>query len=175
MSLGVTPYGDGPDGGREAMCRSAINYHRAITANGNGYLVIQAKSKQYLPDDTDEAREWVRDQLRDELRKFIDTRRDLPKPDHCFLATDVRLTTAHPTGTKDKAFTVLADFAKELGFEDYDVWDYDKFRSLLDNAKGTRRRYAHFIAPGDVLSHMMDRLEGVRSDFDSVMAKYPTA
>ena len=61
ISPGVTPYGDGPDGGREATYRGPMNYRRATTANWDGYLVIQAKSKQYPPDDIDKARKWVRD------------------------------------------------------------------------------------------------------------------
>jgi len=172
ISRGVTIFGDGRDGGREATCRGQMEYRRAMDTNWNGYLVVQAKFRQQPTGDPKKDGEWVLDQLQHELPKFSDPKRNLPKPEYYLFATNLKLTAVQDAGSKDKAFKALADSSKTLGLKDYDIWDYDKICRLLDDAEEIRNRYAHFIACGDVLSRMMKWLKGYAPNFETVMAKY---
>jgi len=170
ISTGVTPFGDGPDGGREATYDGKMVYP-SVADPWDGYLVIQAKFQKRSTGVVAKDGAWVLRELRSELTKFEDPKRNLPFPSYYLLATNVVLTPASGSGSKDRVSKVLEDF-KEKGLKSYDIWDYDKISRLLDGYPEVYRHYAGFITSGDVLTRVMSVLEGQQPDFAEVMSLF---
>lgn len=171
IASGIIPFGDGPDGAREATYRGAMNYP-SPAAPWNGYLVIQSKFLGRPSGEPAKDGGWVLKQLETDLKKFLDVKRNLPKPDYYLLVTNAVLTPAQNTGTKDKAFKMLERYSNKLGLKDYDIWDYDKLCRLIDGNQAIAKKYAAFITPGDVLSTVIKMLEYQNPDFLRIMSLF---
>lgn len=171
IAPGVVPYGDGPDGGREATYKGKMQYPSATDA-WDGYLVLQAKFRVRPKGDPTQDGDWALDQLKQDLSKFADSERNLPKPDYYIFVTNVVLTPVQNTGSKDKVLALFEQYQAVLGLKGYDVWDFDKLCRLLDGQPEIYRRYAGFITAGDVLTKMMDLLQGLQPDFAQVMSVF---
>jgi hypothetical protein len=171
IAPGVTPFGDGPDGGREATFRGRMAYP-SVADPWEGYLVIQAKFRQRPTGDprTDDA--WLLAQLKEELDKFVDPKRKLPRPEYYLLVTNVALTPVQNSGSKDRAFALLAQRQTEIGYRGYGIWDYDHLRSLLDGQEAIRNRYRAFISTGDVLTEVIRQLHGQQADFEAIVSRF---
>ena len=78
VSSGVVPFGDGPDGGREATF-DGITVYPDPTHAWHGYGVIQAKFLQ-KPKDADSDGKWALKELSAELSEYEkqDTERTIP-------------------------------------------------------------------------------------------------
>jgi hypothetical protein len=150
---GVVIFGDGPDGAREATYRGRLQYP-SETEPWDGYLVVQAKFKQ-KPEGSGKDGQWLIGQLAADLKKFKDKKRQLVRPEYYLLCTNVVLSSAARKGAKDAAFQLLAKSASVAGLRGFDIWDYDKIRSFLDDAIDIRTGYAAWITSGDVLSEAM--------------------
>jgi hypothetical protein len=169
ISPGVTPFGDGPDGGREATYRGKTHY----SSSGDlwdGYVVIQAKFKTRA--NSRSSGTWAVQQLGAELTAFADPDAKRTRPEYYLFVTNAVLTPTPETGSKDKAFAVLENASGGLGLKDWDIWDYDKLCRLLDTHEGVRRAYAGFITTGDVLSEVFRLVNGLRPDFSRVMSRF---
>ncbi|MEV7097745.1 hypothetical protein AB0M80_33325 [Amycolatopsis sp. NPDC051045] len=169
VSSTVTPFGDGPDGGREATFDGATNYG-SMVENWDGYGVIQAKFLQ-RPKTTSSDGQWIIRELRKELRKYK-VRRGKKGVEYYIIATNVTLTAVDEVGTKDAVFEVLAGFAKDHGLKGFDVWDYDKIRILIDDNDSIRKAYAAWITPGDVLMQLSSWLAGRQVDYHKLIVNY---
>jgi hypothetical protein len=168
---GVTPFGDGPDGGREATFRGKSQYP-SVAEPWDGYIVLQCKFAQRPSGDVKKDGEWALAQLKAELDKFLDAERKLPCPQYFLFVTNVVLTAAQDVGSKDKVVALIEQYRERLGLKDYGVWDYDKLRSLLDNSAEVRRRYLGHIVAGDVLAEMMRFIEMQSADFGSIISRF---
>jgi hypothetical protein len=73
IAPGIMPFGDGPDGGREATFRGRMA-HPSVSDLWEGYLVIQAKFRQRPAGDPYKDDTWLLDQLKQDLNKFVDTK-----------------------------------------------------------------------------------------------------
>jgi hypothetical protein len=171
IAPGVMPFGDGPDGGREATFRGRMAYP-SVSDPWEGYLVIQAKFRQRPAGDPYKDDTWLLDQLKQELDKFVDTKRKLPRPEYYLLVTNVALTPVQDSGSKDRALALLAQRQMEIGYRGYGIWDYDHLRSLLDGQEAIRNRYLPFIGTGDVLAEVMCCLHGQPPDFESIVSRF---
>ncbi|WP_446719251.1 hypothetical protein, partial [Herbaspirillum sp. C7C2] len=69
IALGTTPFGDGPDGGREATFDGPMDFP-SHTAPWSGYLVVQCKFRQRSIGDAASDTDWVTQQLNEELGKY---------------------------------------------------------------------------------------------------------
>jgi hypothetical protein len=170
ISPGLTPFGDGPDDGREATFDGPMDYPSSV-ASWKGYLVIQCKFHQ-RPQGTNPDGAWALKQLRDELKKYKENRVSR-KPDYFIYATNVTLSAAK-NGWKDKVRSTLRSLVDGGEIRGFDVWSYDELRTFLDDAESIRRAYAGFITGGDVLAEAI-RLLGVDKtapDFRDVMMSY---
>jgi hypothetical protein len=165
----VTPFGDGPDGGREATFDGPTDYGPA-RGKWSGYGVIQAKFLQRSVS-TNRDGSWALSQLRSELRKY-NASKVYRKPDYYIFATNVSLTPPAARGSKDRIIQLLEDFAGSQGLKGYDVWDYDKLRIMIDNNQDVRRAYAAWITPGDVLSDLASWLSGQRADYHTLLINF---
>jgi len=167
LGPGISVFGDGPDGGREATFEGQYPYPTALDS-WDGYGVIQAKFRQ-RPLGAPEDGEWALEALRDELKTFSTAKDGRRRPEYYIFATNVVLTP--PTGGgKDKAFA-LADELGEGWLRGFDVWDYDKLRSFLDVYGDIRRKYRAWVTPGDVLSAVLERFDGT-PDFESILTNF---
>ncbi|MFF5249982.1 NACHT domain-containing protein [Streptosporangium sp. NPDC000095] len=165
----ITPFGDGPDGGREATFDGPTRYG-ADSGQWDGYGVVQAKFLQRPTDSTSNGK-WVLKELKAELAKYK-KRPSGRKMDYYILATNVALTPGADIGSKDKVFAELRQFAKKLGLKNVDVWDYDKLRIFLDNNEEVRRTYSAWVTPGDVLADLAEMLDSQRPDFYRLTVKF---
>jgi hypothetical protein len=170
IAAGLTPFGDGPDGGREASYIGKMVYPSAADP-WNGYLVVQAKFLKKPTGVPAKDGAWVLKQLKSDLAKFEDDERNLARPDYYLLATNATLTPVSEVGFKDRVTSVLEQF-KEKGLKSFDIWDYDKICRLLDGYPEIYRHYAGFITAGDVLTKVMTVLEGQLPDFGDVMSLF---
>src|SRR5438270_620216 len=66
---------------------------------------------------------------------------------------------------------ILRSTGKKVDLKGFDIWDYDKLRSMLDDAADIRRAYAAWITPGDVLLQAVESIAS-KPDFVDVMATF---
>jgi hypothetical protein len=168
---GIMPFGDGPDGGREATFRGRMAYPSVVDP-WEGYLVIQAKFRQRPAGDPHKDDAWLLTQLERELDKFVDPKRKLPRPEYYLLVTNVALTPVQDSGSKDRALALLAQRQTEICYRAYALWDYDHLRSLLDGQEAIRNRYLPFIGTGDVLAEVIRHFHGQQPDFESIVSRF---
>lgn len=166
----IVVFGDGPDGGREATFEGSVPYPSS-GHSWSGYGVVQAKFRQRTQDPQRDG-EWALKQLRDELEKFVDSERNLRKPDYYIFATNVILTPVQGSGFKDKADALIKEYKDRLGLKEYDIWDYDKIRIFLDDYEGIRRAYAAWITPGDVLAQVIEWLVPQQPNFERTITNF---
>jgi hypothetical protein len=172
---GVTIFGDGPDGAREAAFNGQSHYP-AGQDSWDGYIVIQAKYLQ-TPRHSVEDVTWLCGQLRSELQKFADNERGLRVPKYYIFASNVRLSSISPRtsrrgkpvlGGKDRISAVFDEFP-DLPIEAWDVWDYDKLRAYLEDSSDIRGSYAAWITPSDLIMNLMSSINGYQAAFEDTM------
>ena len=168
ISSTVTPFGDGPDGGREATFEGATNYGPE-NDRWNGYGIIQAKY-HVRPQDPGRDGKWACSELKKELKQYTRTKNPRSVPGYYIFATNVVLTPGE-NGGKDQFRKILSDFASQRNLE-FDIWDYDKLRVLIDRDEAVRRAYLAWITPSDVLAELCDYLGGRKKDYYKLILRY---
>lgn len=161
----VTPFGDGPDGGREATFEGLTEYGPSGSP-WNGYGVIQAKFKQ-RPSASDGR--WALSELRKEFRAFKSRKVPRRMPEYYIYVTNAVLSPVERTGGKDLLVAALEKFSAENNLKGYDIWDYDKIRILLDNNRDVRASYSAWVTTGDVLADLSQFLKPKRPDFYKIL------
>jgi hypothetical protein len=170
LGPGLVVFGDGPDGGREAVFEGRVPYPSDVD-QWEGYIVIQAKFKQKSEGTASDGK-WAILQLRKELHKFRSDQRRLRRPDYYLYCTNVVLSPVHKKGSKDKINAIFGDHRRNLPLKGFDVWDYDKLRVFLDQFEDIRRTYAAWITSGDVLASVVSHLEKLRPDFEKDISTF---
>lgn len=168
---GVSIFGDGRDGGREATFEGKVNYP-SLTDPWDGYGVIQAKFKQRTGN-ADEDKKWALEQLANELNAYVDPESKRRKPQYYIFATNVVLSPVQESGGIDKAEEAIRAFAERgLPLKGFAVWHFDQICALLDVYEEVKRAHAAFITPGDVLSALLDKIAGSTPDFASIIHRF---
>src|SRR6266478_2422192 len=139
ISSGVTVFGDGPDGGREASFEGPMDFPSAPNC-WDGYLVIQAKFLQRSKNPQYDA-DWSLKELRKELRLYANPKKARRCPEYYIFATNVVLSAVHRKGTKDRAAEEFLKFQKKVPLKGWAIWDYDQIRTFLDGQQDVRRAY----------------------------------
>ncbi|MEU3474410.1 hypothetical protein [Rhodococcus sp. NPDC006774] len=159
VGAGLSTFGDGPDGGREATWTGPCQSFGS-SSNWDGYGVVQAKF--CLHPGTPKANfSWLGAEVKKELADWSnETKSREPKPQFILFATNVRLSAA-AGGGKDKILSLIKSEIETLSLpvQDWCVWDYDEIRARLDASQSVRVRYAAFITPGDILNQLMEDLK----------------
>jgi hypothetical protein len=168
LGMGVTVFGDGPDGGREATFEGTLTTPEGHT--WTGYAVIQAKFRQRVVDSNDD-QEWLIGQLAKELKGYVE-RPKRKRPRYLIVATNVVLSAVSESGGKDRLGALLTQYSGELGIVEFMIWDYDQICSMLDGAADIRRAYAAFITAGDVLAAVLDMFGPEADSFRDVLTNY---
>ncbi|MNU68413.1 hypothetical protein D3C71_577790 [compost metagenome] len=167
MGAGVTIFGDGPDGGREATFEDVKSFPNSISP-WSGYGVIQAKFRQ-RPGAKNGS--WAVKELRAELTKLSKTS-GLKKPEFYIFVTNVALTPVAGTGGKDRISSLIDKYKSNIGIKDFRVWDYDQLCAFLDSLPAIRTAYRAWITPGDVLAAIMDQIQPQTENFREIMLNF---
>ncbi len=139
---GVTAFGDGPDGGREASFRGRVPYPHPETDCWTGYGVIQAKCKA-KPESTAVDQAWALNLLDSELRTFVSSQKRDPKPEYYVFAVNVELSSA-AGGGKDTAEKIVRSYYGRLPLKGHAIWDANQLRAFLDTYEKLRRRFRSY-------------------------------
>jgi hypothetical protein len=167
ISPGITVFGDGPDGAREATFDGAVAFPDPA-APWKGYGVIQAKFR-HRPLGGGKDADWALAELKKDLDKFSDPKRRLRSPEYYVFATNVVLTPAAESGGKDRVAALLDEHCRNHGLAGYRIWDYDQICTFLDGQEAVRISYAAWITAGDVLAAVLERMPRRHRDFRTVM------
>ena len=149
-------YGDGPDGGRDAVIQNA-NHEIVKDVRAKGYTVAQMKFKS--PDGKEGDWTWLRNNLKKELDSFQERKETQPElvPETYLFFTNIILTPKLDSGTRDKAEKYVSQYTDII--PNILILGLDEIRAMLDNNPNVARSYAAFITPGLVLQEAMNYLE----------------
>lgn len=184
IATGVDIFGDGPDGGREATYRGAMNFP-GEPANWDGYLVIQAKFRTKLTQDARDAA-WLASELRSELEKFCDTARNLESPEYYIISSNVELSSVQSSGQgatvrqrgrsrkggHEKLEAVFKEFAPRLNLKGWDIWHADKLRTLIDLSPELRRSFASWLTSSEIVFRILEDWPNKPKDFESALRRF---
>ena len=146
----VTPFAYGPDGGREATFEGVADYGAEDSLwNGSGLIMAKYRTRTQGPM---QDAQWACAELEKALRLYPRQTSSLRMPQYFIFATNVVLSSSLGGG-KDQVLKILHGFAEDRRVE-FDIWDYDKLRALLDRHADIRRSYMGWITPGDVLAQL---------------------
>src|SRR5262249_30613164 len=165
----VTPFGDGPDGGREATFDGDTHYG-SEESYWRGYGIIQAKYQTRTEGTTRDAA-WARTQLRKELRQYDRSKNPRQAPQYYIFATNVVLSPGEGGG-KESVQKILNHFAARHGLTGVDLWDYDKLRVLLDNFSEVRKSYMAWITTSDVLAELCKYIKQGEREYYPLVLRY---
>ncbi|MEE7625679.1 hypothetical protein V3O24_05850 [Methylobacter sp. Wu8] len=166
---GVTIFGNGPDGGREATFQGKINFPFPPNTTWDGYGVLQAKFKEKI-EDTQKDQKWAKSQLEDELNVWISNNNRTPKPDYFIFCTNVELSSA-ANGGKDAITQIFEDHKAAIGLKDYAIWDANQLKAYVDGYAEIRQRFECFFTPGDLLAAIAKKLSNAANP-DAILAAY---
>lgn len=171
----VGQFGIGPDGGREATYEGKLTSVGEDPVDWDGYVVLQAKFRA-RPLGTAPDQNWLIKAITDELREWDSATSERRKagdiPDYLVIASNVVLTPVAGSGGIDRLEKALSVLASRVGVKGWLVWHHDKICRMLDDAPGIRRTYAALLTSGDVLSQLLDNLEGDAAHLENVLRAF---
>ena len=166
MGPGVEVFGDGRDGGREAVFEGRLRYpDPAPEGVWDGYGVLQAKFRQ-RPLGTELDTAWFLAEAKKELRLWANPKSARARarriPEYFVLATNVVLSPVSESGGIDTVRRELDALIAQLKLpiKDFRVWHFDQIRGFLDDNPKIRQTYDGMITTGDVLAYMRRWMEG---------------
>jgi ABC-type oligopeptide transport system ATPase subunit len=171
IAPGVIVYGDGPDGARDAAFQGSMHYP-SLAKPWDGHLIIQAKFRQKPTGDTKKDAQWLQAQLQADLDKVALNSHQQKPPDYYILATNIDLTPKPKTGSDAQLRKTFESYKKKLGLKDYDIWDGNKIRSLLDCHRNIAIAYGGHITTGGVLATMQSHLQQIHPDTEQALSEF---
>ncbi|MFE5159988.1 NACHT domain-containing protein [Streptomyces sp. NPDC056697] len=163
LGPGVSVFGDGKDGGREASFTGPVTYpHEG--QEWDGYGVVQAKFRQRA-DGVSSGTEWLERQVKAEFNAWLDPQSKRGRrPEYVLFTTNVVLSPVPDSGGIARIDRLIASYAAQLDLRGWGVWHFDEICRYLDIHDGVRRTYAGFVTPGDVLSRLLSTVTDADSD-----------
>ncbi|MEU0856552.1 AAA family ATPase [Streptomyces griseofuscus] len=159
LGPGVSVFGDGKDGGREATFTGQVPYP-SPSQPWDGYGVIQAKFKERAQG-ISSGTEWLERHIDSEFRAWLNpTSKRGETPDYLIFTTNVPLSPVPETGGIARVNRLISAYAEDakIALKGWAVWHADEICRFLDIHEGVRRAFAHFITPGDVLSRLFSTI-----------------
>jgi hypothetical protein len=169
LGPGVTIFGNGPDGGREASFHGRVNYPFPPAQQWEGYGVIQAKFKE-RQEGTRKEQSWAEAQLSAELAKWMSSAKRNPKPDYFVFCTNVDLTSG-AGGGRATLERILKEKSASIGMKQYAIWDMNQLMAYVDGHQEIRTRFLTFFTPGDLLAQFAKQFSQI-PDPDSVLTAF---
>jgi hypothetical protein len=167
---GITAFGNGPDGGREATFRGEVPYPFPPATQWSGYGVIQAKCKE-KSESTKKDQQWALRLLSEELEAFVNGQKRNPKPEYYVFVTNVELSSV-ADGGRDEAEGLIGSYYKRLPLKGHAIWDANQLTAYLDRYEELRRRFSAYLTPGDVLAAMLANVERRRPNATSLLSTF---
>lgn len=155
LGPGVVVFGSGPDGAREATFEGSVPYP-SLTDRWDGYIVIQAKCRETLKEDSRDAG-WLIQQIKREFDKFVNNK-SLRRPEYYIIASNVTLSPEPKNGGRAKVERFIAQYKKKLKFRAVSIWAADELKAQLENARDVRLSYSAWLTPSDVLAAVVDQI-----------------
>jgi tetratricopeptide (TPR) repeat protein len=160
LGPGVTAFGAGPDGGREASF-SGLQQFPNTAEPWNGYGIMQAKYKAQLRGTRTDTT-WLRGTIKAELDAWADPAkrrvRDGRRPEYLIVTTNVALSGVPGSGGKDRIDELIKQYAADLGLRGWSIWDAPQIGTFLNAYPEVRRGFTALITPSDVLAEQVDML-----------------
>jgi hypothetical protein len=160
---GVRPFGDGKDGGREAVFQGLARYPDPVPSSGrwDGYCVIQAKFRQ-RPLEVGNNAVWLQGEMQKEINQWREQtklrRKNGRLPEYLLFTTNVYLSAVPGGGGADTIQKFLDRELASLGLKGWDFWDGERIGGYLDKNEGVRKSFNGTITPGDLISKMAEIL-----------------
>jgi hypothetical protein len=169
LGPGVSVFGDGRDGGREATFEGRVPYPSELDA-WDGYGVVQAKFRQRTDRQPQDAVSWLKGQVKEELEAWLSPASKRERlPEYLIFTTNVILTPVPGSGGIAQIEQFVSTYAARLGLKGWAVWSYDQLCRYLDRYDSIRRTYAGAITSGDVLAQLRDAVSaGHKSRSDAL-------
>ncbi len=165
---GVSIYGAGPDGQREATFNGKAPYPSAEEC-WDGYWVIQAKFKE--PDTKKVDFLWIRDNFVEEMEGFQKKQQEGKSiPDNYLFFTNIVLTPVEEKGIKDK-INKIADSYKYL-IPHIHILGADDIYRFLDGNRDVAVSYSSYILSGDILSYLYDKVNAREIERHNAFIRY---
>lgn len=162
---GVSVFGDGRDGGREATFQGRIKFPDPDPDGPwDGYGVLQAKFRM-RPLGTAQDTAWFLTEIRKELARWGDPKsaraRNGKLPDYLILATNVTLSSVANSGGIDRVQRHIETLVKEfdLPLKGWRIWHFDQICTFLDLHPEIKQSYGAMVTAGDVLAEMRATLK----------------
>lgn len=164
IGAGLTVFGDGPDGGREATWTHTRESLRGEPLNSYG--VLQAKHRLEPSSRPTKNFEWLLAQVGKDVKRWSVAKSKRRSPEIYLVATNVKLGSGAGAGKDQVGASVIGLFRK-IGIDLLHcvVWDRDDLRALLDNNPAVRSRYDAWLTPGDVISQVIANFRASDDDF----------
>jgi hypothetical protein len=162
LGTGVSVFGEGPDGGREATFEGRTRFPEP-GEHWDGYGVVQAKFKRRPVGGARDVTDFLR-AVQAELDRWADPDsnrvRKGRRPQYILFTTNVALSAVPGGGGIDRVNALIERYADRLGLKGWQVWHYEQLCRLLDQYPQVRRTYAALITPSDVLACLQELLGG---------------
>ncbi|MFE0276738.1 NACHT domain-containing protein [Streptomyces sp. NPDC058992] len=165
LGPGVSVFGDGKDGGREATFSGPVPYPHE-QQRWDGYGVVQAKFKQRSTS-LSSGTEWLERQIDAEIKAWLDPASKRGRlPEYLLFTTNVSLSAVPDTGGIARVERLISSYAAnpKLSLKGWAVWHNEEICRYLDIHEGVRRAYAHFITPGDVFSRLLTTVSDANTE-----------
>jgi hypothetical protein len=164
---GVTIFGRGPDGGREATYEGPVLWSNTTgfgDGSWDGYVVVQAKHRASFDGDPERNLTWLKAQLKSELDRWMDQNsRRRRFPEYLQIVSNARLSPAAGGGIdtiEDYLQDRWSDHLSARGLKGWKVWHRDQVVNLLIQYGDVRRAFPAFLtSPNDKLLERFEQLE----------------
>jgi len=160
---GITIFGPGPDGGREATFEGPIGVIKEHP--WGGYGVFQAKYCEN-PSASSKDADWFIQHCKKEFNAWASSAKRKRKPEYIIFATNVKLSGVAETGGLDRVAAELDKQCSRLGIRGWIVWHEETICRLLEKHPKIRTSYAAWVLPGDVLSELLATIAPARQSVD---------
>ena len=165
---GAKVYGMGKDGAREATFAGRAPYP-STEEQWEGSWIFQAKFHDVQQIGPVEARRQLLLDVDEELSKITEKYRH--PCDNFILMTNVALTPAYQTGTRDLLDKkIIKKYRRRI--KNMHVWGADDICRFLDANPGIRQTYAGLLISGDIIGRLLGILGQKETDLDELVKLY---
>lgn len=165
---GVSIFGAGPDGQREATFEGKAPYP-SDSETWDGYWVIQAKFKN--PDTKTPDFPWIKECFEKEMEGFQNKKsqgKTIPK--NYLFFTNIVLTPAYEKGIKDRMNALINDYTDLI--PNIHILGANDIYTFLDNNRDVATAYSSYILSGDILNYLYDNLQTTNKNRQKAFMRY---
>lgn len=170
LGPGLQAFGDGRDGGREAVCEMPIDWSRTSGGGSSiwsGKTVFQAKFQVKPKVEPHDNAVWLQNEIGKEINSWAKAKLAASRdwfPDQIVFVTNVDLSPVAKAGGIDLLDAYIRKridsdseaYKAGLRVNHYRIWHADQIRAMLDSNQGVRWAYPGLLSVGDILSLLSD-------------------